>query len=137
MVPKRLVIMDCRIQSGRRETEPQQIKAAAGTTAVAAEHPLLGDFILSCEGEVPLLFTENETNHERLFGQKNESPYVKDGINDCVVQGSQSAVNPEKQGTKVAAHYQVNVGAGQTKVIRLRLSDRSTDLKCKPFRKAI
>ena len=50
---------------------------------------------------MPLLFTENETNHERLFpGNKNESPYVKDGINDCVVQGNQEAVNPEKQGTK-------------------------------------
>ena len=74
---------------------------------------------------MPLLFTENETNHERLFpGQKNESPYVKDGINDCVVQGNQGAVNPGKQGTKVAAHYQVNVGAGQTTVIRLRLSKR-------------
>ena len=83
----------------------------------------MGEFILSCEGEVPLLFTENETNHERLFGQKNESPHVKDGINDCVVQGKQAAVNPEKTGTKVAAHYQVNVGAGQTKVIRLRLSN--------------
>ena len=76
---------------------------------------MLGEFTLCCEGETPLLFTENETNHERLFpGQKNESPYVKDGINDCVVQGNQNAVNPEKQGTKVAAHYQVNVGAGQT-----------------------
>ena len=50
-----------------------------------------------------LLFTENDTNHERLFpGQKNESPYVKDGINDCVVHGRQGAVNPAKQGTKVA-----------------------------------
>ena len=98
--------------------------------------PLLGEFILSCEGDVPLLFTENETNHERLFpGQKNESPYVKDGINDCVVQGNQGAVNPGKQGTKVAAHYQVNVGAGQTKVIRLRLSKSSPDQKGKPFGK--
>ena len=85
-------------------------------------HPLLGEYILSCEGDVPLLFTENETNHERLFpGQKNESPHVKDGINNCVVQGNQDAVNPGKKGTKVAAHYQMNVGAGQTKVIRLRL----------------
>ena len=84
---------------------------------------MLGEFVLSCEGDVPLLFTENETNHERLFpGQKNESAYVKDGINDCVVQGSQDAVNPGKQGTKVAAHYTVTVGAGQTEVIRLRLS---------------
>jgi Glycosyl hydrolase family 63 C-terminal domain len=124
-------------ESNRASKKPnlQQIKATAGTTAVTAEHPLLGDFILSCEGEVPLLFTENETNHERLFGQKNESPHVKDGINDCVVQGSQSAVNPEKKGTKVAAHYQFNVGPGQTKMIQLRLSDRSTVLKSSPFGK--
>ena len=62
---------------------------------------------MSCEGDVPLLFTENETNHERLFpAQQNASPYVKDGINDCVVHGQQDAVNPAKQGTKVAAHYQ-------------------------------
>ena len=112
-------------ESNRAAEKPnlKQIETAAGASAVAATHPVLGEFILSCEGEVPLLFTENETNHQRLFpGQKNESPYVKDGINDCVVQGRQEAVNPGKQGTKVAAHYQVNVGAGQTQVIRLRLS---------------
>ena len=124
-------------ESNRASTKPnlKQIKATAGTTAVAAAHPLLGEFILFCEGEVPLLFTENETNHERLFGQKNESPHVKDGINDSVVQGKQAAVNPDKKGTKVAAHYQVNVGAGQTKVIRLRLSNSSSDQKGKPFGK--
>ena len=125
-------------ESNRAAEKPnlKQIKTLAGASAVAATHPALGEFILSCEGEVPLLFTENETNHERLFsGQKNESPYVKDGINDCVVQGNQGAVNPEKQGTKVAAHYQVNVGAGQTKVIRLRLSKASPDQKGEPFGK--
>ena len=87
----------------------------------------------------PLLFTENETNHERLFpgkSQKNESPHVKDGINDCVVHGNQDAVNPAKQGTKVAAHYHVNVGAGQTTVIRLRLSKSTPDQKGKPFGKS-
>ena len=100
----------------------KQIKAA-GTSAVAATHPALGEYTLCCEGEVPLLFTENETNHERLFpGQKNESPYVKDGINDCVVQGNQGAVNPEKQGTKVAAHYRLTVGPGQSVTVRLRLT---------------
>src|SRR6476469_627327 len=113
----------------------EQIHTAAGTSAVAAVHPLLGKYIFSCEGDVPLLFTENETNHERLFGQKNESPHVKDGINDCVVQAKQVAVNPDKTGTKVAAHYQVKVGAGQTKVIRLRLSNSSSEQKGKPFGK--
>ena len=47
-------------------------------------------------------------------GLQNESPYVKDGINECVVHGRQDAVNPEQHGTKVAAHYQVTIGAGQT-----------------------
>jgi hypothetical protein len=126
-------------KSNRAAEKPnlRQIKAAAGTSAVAASHTLLGEFTLSCEGEVPLLFTENVTNHERLFPgqQKNESPYVKDGINDCVVQGRLEAVNPEKQGTKVAAHYQIQVGAGQTKVIRLRLSSSSANQKSQPFGK--
>ena len=125
-------------ESNRASKKPnlRQIEAAAGTSAVAVTHPLLGELILSCEGEVPLLFTENETNHERLFpGQKNESRYVKDGINDCVVQGNQGAVNPGKQGTKVAADYRVKVDAGQTKVIRLRLSKSSPEQKGKLFGK--
>ncbi|MGC1833122.1 MAG: hypothetical protein WA714_08685, partial [Candidatus Acidiferrales bacterium] len=125
-------------ESNRAPVKPnlRQIEAAAGTTAVAATHSLLDQFILSCEGEVPLLFTENETNHERLFpGQKNESPYVKDGINDCIVQGKQDAVNPGEQGTKVAAHYRVKVGAGQSQVIRLRLSKGSASQKREPFGK--
>ncbi len=103
-------------ESNRAAEKPnlRQIAAAAGTSVVAATHSVVGDFVLSCEGEVPLLFTDNTTNHERLFpGQKNESPYVKDGINDCVVQGNQAAVNPEKQGTKVAAHYRVTIAPGQ------------------------
>jgi hypothetical protein len=125
-------------ESNRAAEKPslEQIEGAAGTSAVAVRHPLLGEFVLSCEGDVPLLFTENETNHELLFpGQKNESPYVKDGINDCVVQGNQGAVNPRKQGTKVAAHYEVDVGAGQTEVIRLRLSSTSSQRKVGPFGK--
>ena len=119
-------------QSNRAPKKPnlKQIPAAAGTSAVVATHPLLGELILCCEGEVPLLFTENETNHERLFpGQKNESLYVKDGINNCVVQGNQAAVNPDKHGTKLAAHYRVKIDAGQAKVIRLRLSKNSPDRK--------
>jgi hypothetical protein len=123
--------------SNRAAEKPilQQIEAAAGMSAVAVAHPLLGKYVLSCEGEVPLLFTENETNHERLFGQENESPHVKDGINNCVVQGNQGAVNPAKTGTKVAAHYRINVDAGQTKVIRLRLSNSSPEQKGKAFGK--
>jgi len=109
VVPQRLGGVDRRVQRSPRN-QLKQIKSAAAPAWSRQRIPLLGEFLLSCEGEVPLLFTENETNHARIFpGQKNESPYVKDGINDCVVQGNQAAVNAEKQGTKVAAHYRMVV----------------------------
>jgi hypothetical protein len=125
--------------SNRAETKPvvKQIKSKAGTSAALASHTKLGEFLLSCEGNVPLLFTENETNHEKLFpGQKNESPYVKDGINDFVVQGNESAVNPGKEGTKVAAHYMVNIGAGKSSVIHVRLTRNSKGAVDKTFGKS-
>jgi len=125
-------------ESNRALQKPclKQVTATAGTSAVAGKHSQLGEFTLSCDAETSLLFTENETNHERLFsGLKNESPYVKDGINDCVVQELQNAVNPEKQGTKVAAHYHANVAAGDATVIRLRLSTAALDQMAKPFGK--
>ena len=124
--------------SNRAAEKPnlRQIKAPAGASAVSAAHSVLGEFVLTCEDDIPLLFTENETNHELLFpGQKNESPYVKDGINDCVVQGLLEAVNPGMQGTKVAAHYQAIIAPGQAKVIRLRLSGGSPDLQGKSIGK--
>jgi len=103
-------------------------------SAVAAKHHLLGEMVLSCEGDVPLLFTENETNHERLFqGQANESPYVKDGINEYVIHGNQNAVNPDQRGTKVAAHYRIHVPGGQAAVTRLRLSKIPAQASSPPF----
>jgi len=112
-------------ESNRASGKPglSQIKAAAGTSAAKAKHSLLGEFIFSCEGEVPLLFTENTTNYERLFpGQPSVAPYVKDGINNCVVNGNKAAVNPGKQGTKVAAHYRRTIGPGASASVRLRLT---------------
>ncbi|MDR3534274.1 MAG: glucosidase [Rhodopila sp.] len=100
-----------------------QTEVAEGTSGVEIRHPTLGEYIFFCEGAVPLLFTENETNNERLFpGEPNASPHVKDAINNCIVQGNQGAVNPEKKGTKVAAHYQLVVGAGQSTTVRVRLT---------------
>ena len=112
-------------ESNRAPEKPhlKQIEAPAGATAVAAAHPLLGAFILSCDGDVPLLFTENETNHERLFhGRRTRAPTSRTASTTAWCRANQGAVNPGKQGTKVAAHYKVNIGAGQTSVIRLRLS---------------
>jgi hypothetical protein len=89
---------------------------------VVASHSVLGERYLYCEGDAALLFTENETNNERIFGTRNASPFVKDAFNEYVVHGKHDAVNPERKGTKSAAHYQVSVGAGQTATIRIRLS---------------
>jgi len=96
----------------------QKIGAAVKTT-----HPVLGEHHFYCDGAAPLLFTENETNTQRIFGVPNRSPYVKDGINNYVVHGQQMLVNPEQKGTKVAAHYRIEVKPGKKQVIRLRLSN--------------
>jgi len=107
--------------------EPKpSLRATAGEnggSAIAASHPTLGGYLLHCEGDAHLLFTENETNNERLFGTANPTSYVKDGINDYVVAGRHNAVNPNHTGTKAAAHYRLSVGAGATAVVRLRLSN--------------
>jgi hypothetical protein len=71
---------------------------------------------------VPLLFIENETNNERLFGSANANPYVKDGINNYIINEQYKAVNPMQIGTKVAPHYLLTVEAGETQVVQLRLT---------------
>jgi hypothetical protein len=101
----------------------QQIAVAPAVSAVKAVDAQLGDRHLYCDGEVPLLFTENETNTQRVFGVPNRTPYVKDGINNYIVHGQEGAVNPEKKGTKVSAHYRLTVNPGQCQVVRLRLTD--------------
>ncbi|UCC64459.1 MAG: glucosidase, partial [Anaerolineae bacterium] len=78
-------------------------------------------------GHVLLLFTENETNGERLFGWPNASPYVKDGINDAVVDGRTDRVSPEGKGSKVAAHFQATVPPGGTFAVRVRFSEAPHD----------
>ncbi len=98
---------------------------AQNTVTIETSHAELGDFLLHCDGNPRLLFTENDTNNERIFGRPNTTPYVKDGINDYVVSGRQEAVNPSQTGTKAAAHYQLDIGAGETAIIRLRLINTS------------
>ncbi|MGJ0485744.1 MAG: MGH1-like glycoside hydrolase domain-containing protein [Methylomicrobium sp.] len=93
----------------------------------------LDDYYLYCEGKIPLLFTENESNKARLFAETNASPYVKDGINNYLVHGQQDAVNPAQIGTKVSPHYQLTVGAGETQVVRLRLSRTAPGQMATPF----
>jgi hypothetical protein len=112
----------------------KQVGGPKGVQVVAASHTDLGERFLYCKGDVRLLFTENETNNERIFGTPNATPYVKDGINNYVVQGNQEAVNPEQTGTKAAAHYQLSVDAGATETIQLRLCDLAPSAIGDPFK---
>jgi hypothetical protein len=100
---------------------------------VKAVHAALGDCYLYCDGAPTLLFTENESNTQRIFGVANRSPYVKDGINNYIVHGDKNAVNPEQKGTKVAAHYPVTVQPGQSQTARLRLSPMAPKSGEHPF----
>jgi hypothetical protein len=112
-----------------QDTRPsmREVESGAGLTAVAATHPDLGTRYLYGEGAAPLLFTENETNNERIFGSPNVTQFVKDGINDFVVLGRTHAVNPARVGTKVAPHHQLTIPPGGQAVIRLRLTDSAPD----------
>ncbi len=94
----------------------------------------LADYDFYCEGAPPLLFTENETNNARLFGGANASAYVKDGINDFIVSGNAQAVNPSNRGTKACPHYLLEIGPGQTRVVRLRLAQDSPGAAQSPFK---
>jgi hypothetical protein len=95
----------------------------AAARVIQATHRYYGPRWLVCDGHPELLFTENETNFQRLFGVGNRTPCVKDGINDYIVHGVRSAVNQVPEGTKVAASYAVEIAPGQSKAFRLRLTD--------------
>jgi hypothetical protein len=98
----------------------------SGRRVVEASHHQLGKRYLYCESNAPLLFTENETNNAKLFGDNNSGPHVKDGINELIVNGNQDAVN-SSHGTKAAVHHEIRVKKGSEAVVRLRLSDRAPE----------
>ena len=96
---------------------------SAEAPMIEINHPRLQKLWLYSEDPCELLFTENETNTQRLFGTPNRTPFVKDGINQYVVNGAIGTVNPEAFGTKAAAHYKLTFAAGQTLTVRMRLSN--------------
>lgn len=109
-------------QSGIDRPELYQSLESQTGNIVTAVDPELGEWSLCCDGDAALLFTENETNTERIFGVPNRTCYVKDSFHRYLVEGKQWAVNPERRGTKVAAHYVLNVKPGGSETVRLRLS---------------
>jgi hypothetical protein len=100
------------------------ITAAPGNVLLAS-HQSLGRYRLECEpgerGPIECLFTENQTNHERLFGSQNATPYVKDAFHRYLINGETTAVNPARQGTKACVRYRLDLAPGGSSSLRLRL----------------
>src|SRR5215468_10046652 len=101
---------------GNGKPKPRLRKAGGG---IQASHAELGDYTLTCDGAPELLFTENESNNERLWRQPNSSPWVKDAFHQYVVSHNSEAINPEQTGTKAAAHYILDLPAGGSTQVRL------------------
>ena len=108
---------------GEEEPELRAYTEGPGGSAVRAEHARLGTRWFYAEEQVPVLVTGNETNNERVFHSPSDSPYVKDGIDRAVVQGEATAVNPDGTGTKAGLHYVLDIPAGESKSIRMRLTE--------------
>ena len=97
--------------------------AADGERAITAEHATLGRLRFAVDGEpLALLFTENETNQQRLFRTPNRQPYVKDAFHEYVVRGAKDAVRPQRFGTKAAAQFALTLAPGESRVLRARLA---------------
>jgi hypothetical protein len=127
--------------SWEQDSEKPQIKVAAhhfGHSTLEASHPELDTYWLHCQSHENwtepsdrLLFTENETNYQTLFGAENSPPYVKDAFHHYLLEGDAAAVNPGRLGTKAATHYALNIAPGATQIIRLRLNQ--TESQAAPF----
>jgi Glycosyl hydrolase family 63 C-terminal domain len=111
----------------------------AGASRIRSEHATLGRHLLAFDtamGVSPrLLFTDNDTNSERLFGARNSSPWVKDAFHRHVIDDESGVVNPEERGTKAAAWYTLTIGPGEQTVVRCRLSAEG-DSPQEPFGQA-
>ncbi|KIC94998.1 MGH1-like glycoside hydrolase domain-containing protein [Flavihumibacter solisilvae] len=110
---------------GREPYRPEM--KADGQNTIRIDHKRIGNYYLYCNGNCDLLFCENDTNAKRLQGKKGIQPVSKDGINDHLVNKKRTVLNKSKSGTKASAHYNLTVGAGETAVIKLRLSKEALD----------
>src|SRR6266567_4262909 len=116
------------------QTKPvmKRVDAPGKISTLALEHPEAGKLWLHCQGVAETLFTENETNTQRLYGQTGPA-YAKDGINEYIVAGNKDAVNPAQSGTKAAAHYSSEVPAGGSVTIKLRLTKENPATQKNPL----
>ncbi len=108
-----------------KSNKPSLEKAESNAENLAEIHlseELLGEYKMICADSKQLLFTENETNFQKLYNSENKEKFTKDGINNFIVNGEEKAVNLENQGTKAAAHYYFEIEANKSETIYLRLT---------------
>ncbi len=114
----------------------KKIEGSHNLSIIELEHKHYGQRWLYCENANEVLFTENETNNQRLYNAQNALPFVKDGVNEYIVHGQKHKVNPAAEGTKASAHYRLMIDAGESVTLRLRFSDKQlTKAKEKSFAK--
>jgi hypothetical protein len=101
---------------------------ATGPNQIEINHETLGKRVLTLHGDPELLFTENETNTERLWNYPSGLRHYKDAFHDYVIGNRADAVSPDPSGTKACGHYVAEVGPGMTYQIRLRLSKTASDV---------
>ncbi len=122
--------------SWKKDFYKPNLRAVRGGSAVAVEHEELGTFefhpgAIDDGKTLPeLLFCENETNRERIFGEEKVAGYFKDAFHEYIIKGNKDAVNPKRVGTKMCAHYELEIPAGGSREIKLRLARKSGT---KPF----
>jgi hypothetical protein len=122
--------------SWKKDFYKPNLRAVRGGSAVAVEHEELGTFEFHPgavnDGKVlpELLFCENETNRERIFGEPKMDGFFKDAFHEYLIKGNKDAVNPKRTGTKMCAHYELEIPAGGAREIKLRLARKSAT---KPF----
>lgn len=119
---------------GQQKSRPSLHAIAGNDPIISATDEELGERYFYCDGQPRLLFTENETNCQKLFNAQNRTPYVKDGIHEFVIRGNGHGVNPALTGTKAAAQYQLTIPAGKFETIRLRLTPTAVPGLSKAYR---
>ncbi|HEV7510847.1 MAG TPA: hypothetical protein VGO27_04070 [Candidatus Acidoferrum sp.] len=110
---------------GKDDRRPTIRKTAGlqNCQCVEVEHWQYGKRWLLCAGQPQLLFTENQTDYERIFNIKNPTPFVKDAFHEYLIHKNQAAINPQQNGTKMAAYYPLTLSPGDSATLKLRLTD--------------
>ncbi len=105
-----------------RPGRPKPELIGQGDGSILARHVQLGEYMFYADGSPTLLFCDNETNVRRLYGMHDAAGWFKDAFHESVIHGVESAVCPEKKGTKAAAHYVLTIPAGGCETVRVRLT---------------